>query len=413
MNMNMRIKEISGGVCAPKGFKAGGVWCGIKGGSKKRDLGLIYSPKGCNAAAMFTTNRVRAASVSVSREHIAGGKLRAIIANSGNANACTGEAGLAAARRMAELAADEFAISPKEVAVASTGVIGVPLPLGAIEHSIGALANSLRGDEAGHEAALEAIMTTDIRKKGAALEIEINGKQIRIGAMAKGAGMVHPNMATMLCFITTDGEVSSSVLDLCLRRAVGRSFNRLTIDGDTSTNDMVIIMANGEAGNTPIKEGGPEYELFAEALEMICVQLARKMARDGEGASRLLTVRVSGAQSEQSAEILAKSVAASSLVKTACFGADANWGRVLCALGYGGAEFSPEKTSVRFKSKAGEIPVCRDGAGLPFSEEEAKKILVEEEIEILCEVGGGPGSASAWGCDLSYDYVKINGDYRS
>jgi glutamate N-acetyltransferase/amino-acid N-acetyltransferase len=407
------MKEITGGVCAPKGFKAGGIWCGIKANSKKRDLGLIYSEKRCNAAAMFTANRVQAASVLVSREHLASGKLRAIIANSGNANACTGQEGLAAARRMAELAADEFAISPGEVAVASTGVIGVPLPIAAIENSAGALANSLRGDDAGSQAALEAIMTTDTRKKDGALEIEIDVKPLRIGGMAKGSGMIHPNMATMLCFITTDAAISGEALDRCLRRSVDRSFNRLSVDGDTSTNDTVIIMASGEAGNTPIAPGSAECELFAEALETLCVKLTRAMARDGEGATKLLTVTVSGAASEQSAAALAKSAASSSLVKAACFGADANWGRVLCALGYAGVEFDPEKTEIRFRSKAGEIPVCRGGASLPFSEEEAKKILLEEEIEIICNTGGGQGSASVWGCDLSYDYVKINGDYRS
>jgi glutamate N-acetyltransferase/amino-acid N-acetyltransferase len=407
------VKAVSGGICAPKGFKAGGIWCGIKASSRKRDLALVYAEKRCTAAAMFTTNRVQAASVLVSREHLAGGKLRAIIANSGNANACTGEAGLAAARRMAELAADEFAISPKEVAVASTGVIGAPMPIAAIEHSIGALANSLRGDEAGHAAALEAIMTTDTRKKEVSLEIELGGVPVRIGGMTKGAGMIHPNMATMLCFLTTDAAVSREPLDRALRRAVRRSFNRLTVDGDSSTNDTVIVMANGEAGNPPIETDGADYEIFAAALEAACVTLARAMARDGEGASKLVTVTVSGAADEDAACTLAKSVASSSLVKAACFGADANWGRVLCALGYSGVEFDPGQTDVRFKSRAGEITVCRGGASVPFSEEDAKRILSEEEIEIMCNTGTGPGVSVVWGCDLSYDYVKINGDYRS
>jgi glutamate N-acetyltransferase/amino-acid N-acetyltransferase len=407
------MKTIAGGVCAPKGFKAGGIWCGVKAASKKRDLGLIYSEKRCSAAAMFTTNRVQAASVLVSREHIAGGKLRAIIANSGNANACSGEAGLAAARRMAELAADEFAISAKEVAVASTGVIGVPMPIAAIECSIGALANSLRGDETGHTAALEAIMTTDTRKKEVSLEIEIDGVPARIGAMAKGAGMIHPNMATMLCFITTDAAIAPEPLDRALRRAVGRSFHRLTVDGDTSTNDTVIVMANGEAGNAPIETGGAAWETFAAALEEACVTLARAMARDGEGATKLVTVTVNGVADEDAACALAKSVASSSLVKAACFGADANWGRVLCALGYAGVDFDPLQTNARFKSRAGEITVCRNGVSVPFSEEDARRVLSEEEIEILCDTGAGPGSAVVWGCDLTYDYVKINGDYRS
>jgi glutamate N-acetyltransferase/amino-acid N-acetyltransferase len=406
------LKDISGGVCAPQGFKAGGIWCGIKASSQKRDLALIYSAKKCTAAAVFTTNRVQAASVLVSREHIAGG-LRAIIANSGNANACTGEAGLAAARRMAELAAVAFALDPQDVAVASTGVIGVPLPIAAIEGGMGALVSSLRDDEEGHAAALEAIMTTDTRPKDFSTEIEIGGVPVRIGGMTKGAGMIHPNMATMLCFITTDAAIAPQLLDTALRRAVRRSFNRLTVDGDTSTNDTVIIMANGESGAPYINSEGGEYETFVKALEACCVKLTRAMARDGEGATKLVTVTVNGAADEETAAILAKSVAASSLVKAACFGADANWGRILCALGYSGAEFDPAQTNVRFKSAAGEIAVCANGGAVPFSEEKAKAILLAEEIEILIGVGAGSGSASVWGCDLTYDYVKINGDYRS
>jgi len=403
------MKTISGGVCAPKGFKAGGIWCGVKASSKKRDLALIYSEKSCAAAAMFTTNRVKAACVIVSQKHLAGGKLHAIIANSGNANACTGEAGLAAAKRMTELAADEFAISPETVAVASTGVIGVPLPIAAIENSVGALANSLRGDEAGHSAALEAIMTTDTRKKDISVEIEGGA---RIGGMVKGSGMIHPNMATMLCFLTTDVAISRELLEASLRRAVQRSFNRVTVDGDTSTNDMVLIMANGASGITAA-EGSVEYEAFNLALESVCVSLARAMARDGEGATKLVTVTVNGASNEKNAEILAKSVASSSLVKAACFGADANWGRILCAMGYSGAEFDPDRTNVSFKSKAGEVAVFAKGAPIKFFEDVAKKILSEEEIEIAIKAGEGSGSATAWGCDLTYDYVKINGDYRT
>ena len=408
------MREIEGGVCAPRGFRAGGIWCGIKAGSRKRDLALIYADKPCAAAAMFTANRVKAAPVLVTQEHLAGGVLRAVIANSGNANACTGEAGLAAARRMAELVAGEFAIKAEEVAVASTGLIGAPLPIAAIESSVSSLADSLHPGAAGHEAALEAIMTTDTRKKAAALEIEIGGKALRLGAMVKGSWMIHPNMATMLCFITTDAVINLELLDRALRRAVGRSFNRVTVDGDTSTNDTVIIMANGEAGNAPIDSGGPDYALFAEALEALCVKLARAMARDGEGAARLVTVSLKGAADEGAAELLARTVAASSLVKAACFGADANWGRVLCALGYAGVDFDPAAVDVRFASAAGEILVCKAGASVPFSEEEAKKILSQEEIEIRIELaGGGTGSAAVWGCDLSYDYVRINGDYRS
>ncbi|GHV86812.1 arginine biosynthesis bifunctional protein ArgJ [Spirochaetia bacterium] len=407
------MKDISGGVCAPKGFKAGGIWCGIKASSKKRDLALIYSEKPCVAAAMFTTNRVKAASVLVSRDHLADGKCQAIIANSGNANACTGEAGLAAARRMAALAADEFALKADNVAVASTGVIGVPFPIAAVESSIGALASSIRGDAAGHEAALEAIMTTDTRKKAASVELEIGGKPVRIGGMTKGSGMIHPNMATMLCFVTTDAAISRELLDRALRAAVKHSFNRVTVDGDTSTNDTILVMANGEAANAPINAEGADYQLFAEALEDVCIKLARAMARDGEGATRLVTVSVRGAKDEGTAEVLAKSIASSSLVKAACFGADANFGRILCAMGYSGADFDPDRTDVSFAGAQGSVLVYEQGKPVAFSEEEAKKILLEEEIEINVKLSGGAGSATVWGCDLTYDYVKINGDYRS
>jgi len=317
------------------------------------------------------------------------------------------------------LAADALGISQSEVAVASTGVIGVPLPVAAIENNIGALKASLRNDEQGHAAALEAIMTTDVRKKEIAVEAEIGGELVRIGAMTKGSGMIHPNMATMLAFITTDAAVENAALDTALRLAVKRSFNRLTVDGDTSTNDMVVIMANGEAGNTPVNSSNKcphctaDFNAFYSALEYVCVSLAKKMARDGEGATKLVTVTVANAASEDAAETLAKSVASSSLVKAACFGADANWGRVLCALGYAGVDFTPEKTDVVFKSGAGEIQVCKNGESVTFSEEKAKKILSEEEIEISVNLNDGDAKASVWGCDLTYDYVKINGDYRS
>jgi glutamate N-acetyltransferase/amino-acid N-acetyltransferase len=413
------MKEINGGVCAPRGFFAGGVRCGIKASADKRDLGLIYSAEPCVAAAMFTTNRVKAASVLVSAGHIAGGRLRGLIANSGNANACTGEAGLAAARRMADLAAAKLSalcgapVASGEIAVASTGVIGVPFPIEAVESGMDALAASLRNDAAGHDAALEAIMTTDTRKKDGAVEIAIGGRAVRLGGMAKGSGMVHPAMATMLSFIATDAAISRECLDRALRQSVRRSFNRLTVDGDTSTNDTVLVMANGLAGNAPIAAAGPEFDAFAAALEALCVKLARAMARDGEGASRLLTVALSGAPDEAAAETLARSVAASNLVKAACFGADANWGRVLCALGYAGVDLDPAAVEVRFASPAGEVLVCRAGEPVPFSEEEAKRILSGEEIEIRISVGTGGGEAVAWGCDLTYDYVRINGDYRS
>ncbi|MCL2244233.1 MAG: bifunctional ornithine acetyltransferase/N-acetylglutamate synthase [Treponema sp.] len=420
--------EIKGGVCAPKGFLATGIRCGIKPGSQKKDLALIYSQKSCNAAAVFTNNKVKAASIRLSQEHIADGKLRAIIANSGNANACTGREGMDAARRMAQAASGILSIEPSQVAVASTGVIGVPLPVDLIEKNACLLKASLRDDEQGHSDALEAIMTTDTRRKEIAVEIEIGGKPVRIGAMAKGSGMIHPNMATMLAFITTDAAITGGALDSSLRHAVKRSFNRLTVDGDTSTNDMAVILANGEAMNkeqitinnehSEMINGKSDYDIFSGALEHVCASLARMMARDGEGATKLVTVTVTGAGSEDTAQALAKSVASSSLVKAACFGADANWGRVLCAMGYAsasmpGADFDPEKTSVSFKSRAGEVQVCRDGGPVSFSEEKAKLILLEEEVEIFISLREGNGTASVWGCDLTYDYVKINGDYRS
>ena len=407
------MKEISGGVCAPRGFKAGGICCGIKASSKKRDLALIYSDKPCVACGVFTTNLVKAASVIVSQSHVARGKLRAIIANSGNANACTGEPGIIAAAKMAGLAADLFAIPDEQVAVASTGVIGVPLPIAAIESNISSLADSLSGDEAGHAAALEAIMTTDQRKKDGAVEVEIGDKTVRIGAMAKGSGRIHPNMATMLCFITTDADISNELLNKALVRAVNRSFNRITVDGNTSTNDTVIIMASSEAQNIPIVEEGENYEIFAEALEKLCVKLAKAIARDGEGATKLLTVRVVGTSNNDEAVKFARTVASSSLVKAACFGADANWGIVLCALGYVGIYFEPSEVNMAFASPAGEFPVCKGGMPLRFSEEEAKRVLSEEEIEIRIKIGFGPGKAEVWGCDLTYDYIKIIGGYRS
>jgi len=407
------VKEVEGGICAPKGFRAGAIACGIKASAKKRDLALIYSERPCTAAGVFTTNKVKAASVLVSQEHIENHTLRAVIANSGNANACTGEDGLDAARKMASLIAARFEIDPTQVAVASTGVIGKPFPIDIIEKNIGNLVASLRDDVEGHAAALEAIMTTDIRKKETSVEIEIDWKPVRLGGIAKGSGMIHPNMATMLCFITTDAAIAPEFLDSCLRSAVQRSFNRITVDGDTSTNDMVIIMANGEAGNPPLTDSSPGAELLAGALESLCINLARATARDGEGATKLITVTVFGTEDEETAEILAKSVASSSLVKAACFGADANWGRILCSMGYSGADFDPDEVDVSFASSEGEIQVCCGGESLPFSEEAAKKILMQDDIEIRIKAGEGYGSATAWGCDLTYDYVKINGDYRS
>ncbi len=412
------MKHIDGGVCAPEGFSAGGIWCGIRKKNDKKDLALIVSDRPCAAAGMYTTNVVKAASVLVTREHLASGTARAVICNSGNANACTGEAGMQAARRMAQLVAAKLGVKAEAVAVGSTGVIGVPLPVEAVEKNIDALFASLSPDAAGHAAAIEAIMTTDTRKKEISVEFELGGLPVRIGAMAKGAGMIHPNMATMLSFVTTDAAVSPKLLDAALRRAVRRSFNRVTVDGDTSTNDTVLALANGAAGNPRIEVEGEDYAAFADALEYVCTRLAIGVAKDGEGATKLVACTVAGAASEDIAEKLAKAVVGSSLVKAACFGADANWGRILCAMGYSGADFDPASVDVRFRSRAGELAVCALGASIPFSEETAKKVLQEDEIEILVDLkkGGksaGPASVTAWGCDLTYDYVKINGDYRS
>jgi glutamate N-acetyltransferase/amino-acid N-acetyltransferase len=412
------MKHIDGGVCAPAGFSAGGIWCGIRKKNDKRDLALIVSDREAAAAGMYTTNVVKAASVLVTREHLSSGHARAIICNSGNANACTGEAGMTAARRMAELAARKLGVRTEEVAVGSTGVIGVPLPVQAVEVGIDALFASLAADAAGHAAAIEAIMTTDTKKKEVSIEFELGGKTARIGAMAKGAGMIHPNMATMLSFITTDAAIEPELLEKALRSAVRRSFNRVTVDGDTSTNDTVLVLANGAAGNAKIAGEGADYAAFAAALEYACIALAKGVAADGEGATKLVACTVAGAPTEEVAETLAKAVVGSSLVKAACFGADANWGRILCAMGYSGADFDPSSVDVRFRSPAGELSVCSGGASIPFSEEVAKEVLSESEIEILVDLkrGGklaGSVQVTAWGCDLTYEYVRINGDYRS
>jgi glutamate N-acetyltransferase/amino-acid N-acetyltransferase len=422
--MDIKLKEIAGGVCAPKGFRAGGVRAGIKASAEKLDLAIVASDAPCQSAAVFTRNVVQAANIIVSQENHfhSAHRIRALVANSGNANACTGEAGLQAAQRMADLAAEKLGIPPVECAVASTGVIGVPLPIAKIEAAMDSCVAALRSDAAGAEDALTAIMTTDTRKKQCAFEIEIpfaTGGTFRIGAMAKGSGMIHPNMGTMIAVITTDAKTDSSVLALSLESAVRRTFNRLTVDGDTSTNDMVLLMANGAAGNPPIELKHHGYEFFSAALTQVCTCLVKMMARDGEGATKLVSVTVRGAEDETSAAILAKSVAGSNLVKAACFGADANWGRVLCALGYAGEKsgrnikFDPDETAVAFSSKAGCVKVFENGTPINFSEDEAKKILSEEEIEIQIEMQSGKYEATAWGCDLTYDYVKINGDYRT
>lgn len=404
------IKERTGGVCAPKGFLAGGLYCGIRKKKEKKDLALIYSKVPCQTAAVYTKNQVKAAPIYVTMEHLQNGMAQAVIANSGNANACAA-GGEENAKRMAVAAAKALKLQPEDLIVASTGVIGVPLEIEVIEAGVPQLAEALSYE--GSTNAAEAIMTTDTYKKEYALSFLLGETTITIGGISKGSGMIHPNMGTTLSFLTTDANVEQKALQQALSYCVGRSFNRISVDGDTSTNDMVSLMANGLAGNDIIKEGTAAYETFVLALMQICVYLAKELARDGEGASRLITCTVEQAETEEKAEMMAKAVISSSLTKAAMFGRDANWGRILCAMGYSGASFDYETVEIKFRSKAGEIKVCEKGRGLPFDEDLALKILSEEEVEILCDLGEGMETATAWGCDLTYDYVKINGDYRS
>ncbi len=404
------MKLISGGVCAAQGFTANGIHCGIRKNKTKRDLSLIFSEVPASAAAVYTTNLVKGAPLTVTKQHIADGVAQAIICNSGNANTCNAD-GIEVAEKMSKICGDELSIKPQDVVVASTGVIGQPLDITPIADGMKSLAEGLTVN--GGEFAAEGIMTTDTVKKEVALEFEIAGKVCKMGGIAKGSGMIHPNMATMLVFITTDAAISPEMLQKALSSDIKNTFNMVSIDGDTSTNDMVCVLANGMAGNPEIFEENDDFKTFMAALNTITVYLCRMIAADGEGATKLLECAVSGAKDEETAKIVAKSVICSSLLKAAMFGADANWGRVLCAIGYSGADVDVNRVDVSFKSAKGEILVCRDGAGVPFSEEKAKEILLENEIEIVVSVGDGEGSATAWGCDLTYDYVKINGDYRT
>jgi len=405
------MKQTRGGVTAPKGFLASGVHVGIRKNREKKDLALIWSEVPCAAAAVYTTNRVKGQPLIVTQEHLADGRAQAIIANSGNANTCTGEEGIKAARRMTELVAQHLPVKAEDVVVASTGVIGQQLDVSAIEAGMGELVAGL--SKGGSIDAREAIMTTDTMKKEIAVVEEIGGVPVTIGAIAKGSGMIHPNMATMLGFITTDCAITPEMLGRALKFAVRKSFNRVSVDGDTSTNDMVAILANGMAGNSLIDQEGNNFDEFRDALEFVCVELAKMIARDGEGATRLIECTVSGAVSEEQAEALAKGIITSSLVKAAMFGADANWGRILCAMGYTRNDFDPENVDVSFESPRGYIEVCKAGAPLPFNEEKAKKILNNQEVEIIVDLHAGDAEATAWGCDLSYEYVRINGDYRT
>ncbi len=408
------MKEIKGGVTAPLGFSANGLHAGIKAGSDpaKNDLALIVSEKECTAAATYTLNRVKAAPLYVTMGHLEDGTARAIIANSGNANACAPYSH-EYAERTCTAAAKATGLDKADFVVASTGVIGQTLNVEAIEAALPELAAGLKRSEAASNAAATAIMTTDTRKKEVALQVEIGGKTVTLGAIAKGSGMIHPNMGTMLCFVTTDCAITHEMLEEALRGVVKRTFNRVTIDGDTSTNDMCVVLANAMADNPLIEWKDAGYAAFEAALTELCTSLARQIAADGEGASRLVSCTVSGARSEECAERLAKSVVGSSLVKAAMFGADANWGRVLCAMGYSKAPFRPEHVNCSFRSTAGEIPVCRGGEALDFDEDVAKQVLSQDEVEILVSLDEGDGEATCWGCDLTYDYVRINGDYRT
>ncbi len=404
------MKLISGGVCAAKGYTANGIHCGIRKNRTKRDLALIYSETPATAAAVYTTNLVKGAPLAVTKAHIADGKAQAILCNSGNANTCNAD-GTQIAEKMSLLAANALGLTPEDIVIASTGVIGQPLPIEPIAEGMKPLAAGLNAD--GSMAAAEGIMTTDTVVKEVAVEFEINGKTCRIGGIAKGSGMIHPNMATMLVFITSDVAISPAMLQKALSSDIADTFNMVSIDGDTSTNDMVVVLANGQAGNLEITAEGADFETFMKALNTVTVHLCRMIAGDGEGATKLLECHVTGACDTANAKIVAKSVICSSLLKAAMFGSDANWGRVLCAIGYSGAKVDVNRVDVAFRSAKGTIPVCKDGAGIDFSEEIAKEILLEKEIEILVSCGDGPGVATAWGCDLTYDYVKINGDYRT
>ena len=406
----MSIEIIGGGVCAAKGFLASGVHAGIRKNRTKRDLSLIYSKKLASAAAVYTTNKVKGAPLTVTKAHLENGRAQAIICNSGNANTCNAN-GIEIAEETCALLAEELKISQKNVVVASTGVIGQPMDIEPFKGGIPELVASLSPD--GSADAAEGIMTTDTRMKEIAVSFTVGGKECRMGGIAKGSGMIHPNMATMLVFITTDCAISSEMLSRALTGDVKNTFNMISIDGDTSTNDMVTVLANGMADNPEIVRGGKDFNEFMKALNTVTMNLCRKIAADGEGATKLLECSVTGAKDERSAKTIAKSVICSSLVKAAMFGADANWGRILCAIGYSGAEVDVNRVGVSFISAKGEIPVCKEGAGVDFSEEFAKEILSEDEIIIAVKLGDGDARATAWGCDLTYDYVKINGDYRT
>ena len=403
------IKLIEGGVCAAQGFTGAGIHCGIRKNRSKRDLALILSSVPASAAAVYTTNLVKGAPLEVTKKHLENGVARAVICNSGNANTFNAD-GIEIAETTCELLAAELGIAPEDIIVASTGVIGQRMSIEPFKSGMPELCRALGTDS---HAVAEAIMTTDTRLKEAAVEFTVGGKTCKLGGIAKGSGMIHPNMATMLVFITTDCAISPEMLKKALSSDVQETFNMISVDGDTSTNDMVSVMANGLAGNAEIVSEGEDFESFMRALNTVTVHLCRCIAGDGEGATKLLECSVTGAKDKAAAKTVARAVICSSLLKAAMFGADANWGRVLCAVGCSGAEVDIHKVDVAFRSKAGTVKVCEDGAGIDFSEDEAKAVLSESEIDILVALGDGEASATAWGCDLTYDYVKINGDYRT
>lgn len=404
---------IDGGICAAKGFSAGGINAAIKKGSKKKDIAIIYCIKKCRTVALYTTNKVKGAPIFVTKKHLEDGYAQAVVVNSGNANTCNAN-GVEIAEKMCEITAKSLNINADDVVVASTGVIGQPMVIDPFEKFIPALAHDI--SDYGGDDALEAIMTTDTRKKRFAIEFELGGKTCHIGGMSKGSGMINPKMATMLAFITTDVNISRDMMEKALREINAVTYNMVCVDGDTSTNDMVTFMSSGLAGNAEITEQNEEYRAFADHLYVIMMNLARETAKDGEGASKLLECVVNNAHDEATAKAIAKSVISSSLLKAAMSAADANWGRVLCAIGNSPAEFDISKIDLDFASCAGRIRVCENGAGVDFSEDEAYKILSEDEITIfidLHECKNEEGCAIAWGCDLTYDYVKINAEYRS
>ena len=405
------MKYINGGVCAAQGFKASGLHVGVKTKNKdKKDLALIVSNCDCTAAAVYTKNLVKAAPLHITKENLKDGKARVVFANSGNANACAPH-GEENARRMCSAIASELGIDENDVLVASTGVIGQTLPIAVVESGISKLVSLLSYE--GSKDAASAIMTTDLTMKEIAVEFTTGGKVIKIGGIAKGSGMIHPNMGTMLAFLTTDCAINTEMIQKALINATNISFNRVSVDGDTSTNDMLTLMANGLAGNDEITSEGANFDAFTAALNALCIELAKMIAADGEGATHLITCKVSGAKSELDAETLSKSVISSTLTKAAIFGMDANWGRILCAMGYSGVDFDPDTVNIAFESNAGRVDVCESGRGLPFDEPAAKEILLEHDITIDITLKAGIAECTCWGCDITYDYIKINGDYRT